>query len=483
MKPIDVLTSPWAIVPDKLGEITEIYATHLRGEKIDIAKLEARMGAPLQRKAQGYEVINGIALIGLDGVIAKRMNMFTQISGGASSELFARDVRMAADDSTVKAIVLMIDSPGGSVDGTQAAAAAVREAADTKPVVAWADGMMASAAYWIGAAADRVYVAGDTTFMGSIGVVSQHVDMSKYQEKLGIKTTEIYAGKYKRIASEYQPLTKEGKTYMQDMVDHLYSVFVAEVAKFRGVSEEQVVADMADGRIFIGQNAVRAGLADGVSTLEGLMDMLASGSYDMKRKKTRAAGAAAQTPEPIATADPAAGARAKTEADPIEPVKPPPKGVQPMDKATLQKDYPALFAEVAADGATAERQRIQDVEAQGMAGHEALIKTLKFDGKTTGPEAAVQVLAAHKAKLGAKASELAADANDLPAVPASTDTEAAKAAEAAANAALPLEERAKKTWDSNADIRTEFGTLERYVAYEKATAAGNVRVLAAKRAA
>lgn len=477
MKLIDVLTSPWAIVPEKLGEITEIYATHLRGERIDIAGLEARLGAPLQRKSQGYEVTNGVALIGLDGVIAKRMNLFTQISGGASTELFARDVRMAADDSTVKSIVLMIDSPGGSVDGTQAAAAAVREASDVKPVVAWADGMMASAAYWIGAAADRVLLAGDTTFMGSIGVVSQHVDMSKYQEKIGIKTTEIYAGKYKRIASEYAPLTKEGKSYMQDMVDHLYSVFVAEIARFRGVSEEQVVADMADGRIFIGQNAIKAGLADGVSSLEALIDNLASGSYEPRRAKPGVAGAATPSPEPIDPAPPAAGARAEVHSEPIDTPETDPKGNKTMDKATLQKEHPAIYAEVFADGASAERQRIQDVEAQGMAGHEALIRSLKFDGKTTGPEAAVQVLAAHRAKLGNKATDLAADASAMPVVAPSVDADAAAAAQAAADAQLPIDERCKKKWDADADVRAEFGELSRYIAYEKAMGAGKVRTL------
>lgn len=482
MKPIDVLTSPWAILPDKLGEITEIYATHLRGEKIDLAALEARLGQPLARKPQGYQVEQGVALIPVDGVIAKRMNLFTQISGGASTELIARDVREAASDPNVSAIVLLVDSPGGSVDGTQALAQVVREASDQKPVVTWADGMMASAAYWIGAASDRVYISGDTTFVGSIGVVSQHVDMSKYQEKAGIKTTEIYAGKYKRIASEYAPLTKEGKSYMQDMVDHLYSVFVSDVAKFRGTNEDKVIGDMADGRIFIGANAVKAGLVDGVSTLEALIESLAAGGYEPRRlAKNRAAGAAAhvETAAPAATlpeakADATAGDA--TAPQPAALIETTPQGNETMDKATLAKDFPHVLAEIQNEAAAAERARIQGVEAQSMPGHEALINTLKFDGKTTGPEAAVQILQAHKGKLAARGQDLADDAAAI-AVPVSGDAAAAAAAESAADAQLSPEARAQKRWDTDAGVRQEFGSLEAYTAYEKAVAGGKVRTL------
>lgn len=489
MKPIDVLTSPWAILPDKLGEITEIYSTHLRGEKIDLASLEARLGQPLNREPQGYIVDNGVALIPVDGVIAKRMNLFTRISGGASTELIARDIRDAVADTGVNAIILLVDSPGGSVDGTQALAQVVREAADVKPIVTWADGMMASAAYWIGAAADRAYISGDTTFVGSIGVVSQHVDMSEYQKKLGVKTTEIYAGKFKRIASEYQPLSKDGKAYMQDMVDHLYSVFVADVAKFRGASEEQVIADMADGRIFIGANAIKAGLVDGVSTLEALIETLAAGSYEPRRagkqaqqtQQTQQGAAGAATPvhptEAAATPAPAGAAPAPVPVASIEPATNT-KGQTKMDKTTFAKDHPELFAEIQNDAAASERARIQGVEAQSMPGHEALINTLKFDGKTTGPEAAVQILQAHKGKLAAKGQALADDAAAIPALAPSTDAAADAAAKAAADNALPIDDRCKKTWEADAGIRQEFGTLAAYTAYEKAMSGGKVRQLA-----
>ena len=148
------------------------------------------------------------------------------------------------------------------------------------------------------------------------------------------------------------------------------------------------------------------------------------------------------------------------------------------EKPSFAKDHPELFAEIQNDAAASERARIQGVEAQSMPGHEALINTLKFDGKTTGPEAAVQILQAHKGKLAAKGQALADDAAAIPALAPSTDAAADAAAKAAADNALPIDDRCKKTWEADAGIRQEFGTLAAYTAYEKAMSGGKVRQLA-----
>lgn len=271
MKILDILNNPWAITPEMYQEIREIYFTHLRGEKIDIKGVEEKMGKPLQKQDQGYDVMNGVAIIPIDGPIAKRMNLLTQVSGGVSTQLLERDFITALKDNSINSIILNIDSPGGTIDGVQELSTLIHQNRGKKPMLAYSDGMMASAAYWIGSAADKIYISGDTTRVGSIGVVMSHTDISKQEEKMGIKTTEIYSGKYKRIASEYEPLSKEGKEYLQDITDYLYSVFVNDVARNRGVSEEDALK-MADGKLFIGKQAIRTGLVDGISTLAGLID-------------------------------------------------------------------------------------------------------------------------------------------------------------------------------------------------------------------
>ncbi len=255
---------------DKLLEIQSIYTKHLIGEKADLDAIEARLGRPLANERVPYTVTDGVAVITLEGVIAKRMNLFTQISGGTSTELLTQDLRAALVDPAVKSIILLIDSPGGTVDGTQALSDQVYAARGIKPIVALASGMMASGAYWIGSAAQAVYLSEQTTIIGSIGVVTAHVDISGAEAQKGVKTTEIYAGKFKRIASGYSPLSDVGRASVQETVDYLYSIFVGDVAKNRGVSVDAVLQTMADGRIFTGQQGIEAGLADGVATLAGL---------------------------------------------------------------------------------------------------------------------------------------------------------------------------------------------------------------------
>lgn len=433
MKLLDIVTGPWAIQPEKLLEIQAIYATHLRGEKIDIEAVEKRLGRPLNNEPKGYEIRDGVAVLPVSGVLAKRMNLFSSISGGASYEMVAKDFAQAMNDPAVEAIVLVVDSPGGAIDGVQKLGDAIFSARGVKPVGAIADGMMASAAYWIGAQADVVVAASDTTMIGSIGVVSAHRDISAAEEKAGVKTTEITAGKYKRIASEFAALSDEGRAEIQERVDYLYEIFVGAVAKARGVGVDVVLENMADGRVFIGQQAVKAGLVDGVSTLDELIANL----------KQRAAGVASQINE----------------------------GAQ-MDLETLKAEYPDLVLAIAADAAAAERSRIADVEAQALPGHDALVAQLKADGKTTGPEAAAAILAAEKQKLAGMAAQLAADAPaPVPhAVPPSDS-----AAESADD--RPVEERAKSQWDADSAIRKEFASLGAFTAYLKNHEAGRARVL------
>ena len=452
MKILDILSAPWAIEPQMLIELQSIYATHLRGEKIDIGAVEQRLGRPLANEPKAYDIVDGVAILPLEGVIAKRMNLFSQISGGTSSQLLGANLRQAIDDPAVHSIILSIDSPGGTVDGTQILADAVRAGRDVKPIVAFASGTIASAAYWIGSAAQAVYVADGTTVVGSIGVVATHVDVSQQEAQRGLKTTEIYAGQYKRIASQYGPLTDAGRQSMQDQVDYTYSLFVSAVAENRGVSVDTVLKDMADGRVFMGQQAIDAGLVDGVSTIEAL----------------------------IATLNQERGVPASQKRAGVAQHSTNPKGTSMLTADQVASEHPDIAAAFRAQGATAERERIQSIESQTIPGHEALIATLKFDGKSTAGDAALAVLAAERNTRATQAARIASDVPmPLPQTPAATVevTAAATAqAEAAAEAALPVEDRCKAKWDKEPSLRQEFSSLASYVAFSRAEADGRARV-------
>ena len=416
MKLLDLITSPWAILPDQLCEIQAIYAAHLRGDKIDIDAIEARLGRPLASEQQAYEIRQGgVAVLTLDGVMAPKANLMMRICGGIPTRMAALQVESAVADPRVTTMVLAIDSPGGSVFGTPEFGATVFELSKIKPIVTVSEATLASAAYWVGSAANAVYISGPTVQVGSIGVVASH----SFDPTARGTTTEITAGKYKRIASPTGPLSKEGLAYMQGHVDHLYSVFVDAVAAQRGASTDAVLEHMADGRVFIGQQAIDHGLVDGYATVDAMVEQLATNpaKFAKRRKAIFALGGL-----PPQSAGAQAGAH-ETEPVLLENSNPEMKGSS-MDRKELELQHPALFAQLQAEisaqvtttataaGAVAERQRITDVRAQSLPGHEALVEQLAFDGKTTGPEAAMAVMAAERVRLAGAAAAHAADAPD-----------------------------------------------------------------------
>ena len=385
MRLIDILTAPWAIVPEKLLEIQEIYRTHLRGEKIDLAGIEARIGRPLDNEPKPYEVVRGVAIIGMEGIIAKRMSLFTKISGGISTYQVQEQFQSALADPKVRSIVLDIDSPGGTLDGTAELAGAIHAARGEKPIVAWTDGQMCSAAYWIGSATDAVYISGDTPQVGSIGIVASHMDISEAEKKMGVKTTEIAAGKYKRIASRHAPLTKEGRQNIQDAVDYVYTTFVGDVAKHRGVSEEQVLEQMADGRVFFGRQAVNAGLVDGVSTMEELIEKLSAGDITAGRPPVAGAVAADHDETEEVPMKVKAGVEVIEVQDTLE-----------INAKWISKNSPDIAEQFRLEGAQAERERIKGIEEAALPGYEQIVAEAKADGKSTGADVAQKIVKAEK---------------------------------------------------------------------------------------
>jgi capsid assembly protease len=397
MNILQVLNSPWAILPEKLLEIQAIYDGHVRGEQIDIAAVEARLGKPLNNKSVGYKIQDGVALLPIEGVISKRMNLFSQISGGVSTQLLQDDFAAAMNDPLAHSILLLIDSPGGNIDGLQQTADDIRAARGVKPVYAFADGLMASAAYWIGSAAEKIFSASDTTAVGSIGVIAKHADYSEANKKDGVKVTTIRAGKYKALAQPDEPLTDEAHAELQSQLDHVYSVFVNAVAANRGVDAQTVLSKMADGKVFFGKQAIDAGLVDGISSVQDIISQLSQRAVTGAQASHFRTGTGDKDMATGSVAFLIAGASIATQAE--------------LD-AVIEKIKTTAKTEGVAEGATAECARIKAVEAasQGFPGHDELIAKLKFDGKATGDQAATQILAAERTLRGDKLKDLRDDA-------------------------------------------------------------------------
>lgn len=390
MKLSDLVGGVWAITPEMHAEVQRIYATHMRGEKIDIRGVEARLGRPLANESKPYEVLdNGIAVLDIEGVMAPKANLFMQVSGGVSTQIAESQIKQAHADEDVAGLILKIDSPGGSVLGVPELAAVIR--AFDKPIVALTDGTLASAAYWVASQCDAVYATGSTVDVGSIGVVATH----QYREADKTQTTEITAGKYKRITSQHQPLSEAGKEDLQAKVDYIYSLFVDAVALGRCCTAEAVLKDMADGRVFIGQQAVDAGLIDGFESIETLAEKMA-GKQALQRVGVRAA-ANGETVTLTATSEPN------------------PTQGEPMDKETLQQEHPELLSaiqnEAATQAASAERDRVKAVLAvpgYGVASED--IKAMAFDGKSSAGDVALAIVQAEAAADKAAATAFLAEA-------------------------------------------------------------------------
>ena len=218
-----------------------------------------------------YPVDRGVALFDVMGVLSKDGPDLIDLlfgEGGTATAPLAEAIGRAADDSSVMAIFIDIDSPGGTVDGTAAVADAVYAAAQKKPVFAFAGDCIASAAYWIGSQATKLFV-GPTSTVGSIGVYTVLVDSSRRAASNGVDVTVVKSGEMKGAGAPGTPITDAQIADTQRVIDDLNSHFVAAVARGRGMrmkhernAEGKPIP--ADGRVFIGQQAVDMGLADGV---------------------------------------------------------------------------------------------------------------------------------------------------------------------------------------------------------------------------
>jgi signal peptide peptidase SppA len=270
---IELATStPWAILPGKLEAIAEVLARHLSGERLSTLEIEARTG---NVRSTGRRQAGAVAVLPLSGTIFPRANIVSDVSGGTSCEMFASEFRSALADPNVRAIVLDVDSPGGLVSGVPELSAEIFRARGTKPIVAQVNSLCASAAYWIASQADEIVVT-PSGEVGSIGVLSLHVDRSAADEKAGNKYTYISAGQYKTEGNPHEPLSDEAREFAQSRVDDDHGMFAQGVARGRGVRVSLVRSSYGMGRVFGADEAVRLGMADRIGTLEHTIARLTS---------------------------------------------------------------------------------------------------------------------------------------------------------------------------------------------------------------
>lgn len=207
-----------------------------------------------------------VAVINIEGTIVSGgdvQDTLFQQSTGVTSGSIMRQIRDAAEDDSVKALLLNINSGGGSATAAEEIGRELKRFKETtnKPIVATMSDMGASAAYWIAAcSSDKIY-ANSTTLTGSIGVYMPYMNTQELFKKIGIKTDKIKSGPYKDILSNDRPMTEAEKILLQNMVNEIYNEFITVVVTGRKMDEAHV-RNLADGRIYTGSQAKNLGLVD-----------------------------------------------------------------------------------------------------------------------------------------------------------------------------------------------------------------------------
>ncbi len=272
----EFLATPWALMPERLHALASVvmrWSAGIPAEADNMIRVQAdRVIRETRRQTASAQSAGGIAVLPLYGVVTQRGNMVEDVSGpgSTSTQQFSSALRQFLADDTVGQILIDIDSPGGSVYGVAELADEIQSARTQKPVVAVANSLAASAAYWIGCSASEFYVTPGGE-VGSIGVWQAHQDYSKALEESGVKTTLIAAGKFKVEGNPYSPLDDEAQSFMQSRVDDYYAAFTKAVARGRGVPIAQVRDGMGQGRVLGADAALAQNMVDGIATFDDVL--------------------------------------------------------------------------------------------------------------------------------------------------------------------------------------------------------------------
>lgn len=277
----------WAGTEASLEEARAIYAA-IQEHTIKAGLLDGS-STPKAEPAPPYNfsIIGQVGVVTTRGPLLNNDSGYARYYGATTYPDIQRAMVYAALHPGVKAIVHDIGSGGGAVSGVEGTAAQIAMInAKVKPVYSITDDMMASAAYWIGAPASKVYN-GKTSIVGSIGVKTTHIEYSKQLEKDGVKATTLRAGEFKALADSITPLSAAAEKQIQDQLDAIGGVFADTMAEARGVSRSVFDKTMGEGREFVGQSAVDVGLSDGIMTFDALVSSLNQKILDKEAKTSQ----------------------------------------------------------------------------------------------------------------------------------------------------------------------------------------------------
>jgi len=260
----------------------------------------------------GYQVKDGVAIISVYGPIYRHSSpindFMSYLFGGISVDAISRYLRSAVADPDVRSILFRFDSPGGEAAGIAELAGKIRAASAVKPIAAYAESSCCSAAYYLAAACLEI-TAAPMSLVGSVGTVIPLVDDSKFQEMIGVIDAPIVSEQSPRKWPDIT--TEEGRNEYQLIANALSAVFIADVARYRGVDVPTVLANYGQGACLVGDSARKAGMVDKIGTLDDVLRKLSGPNRARLAQSTQSASASLPLPSPIrASLQPIARGRA-----------------------------------------------------------------------------------------------------------------------------------------------------------------------------
>ena len=281
------LSTPWAMMPERMSAYAAFLVARWGGLPVSSPIAggmdEDDHGAPLKPEApsarapaRGQAAPGGIAVVPVSGPIVEWPGDIDMCEGGTASRVVSRQLLEAEADETVGQILMVFNTPGGSVYGTKECADIINRVKAKKPVYGVAQSLSASAGYWLLSQCTEAYCTPGGE-VGSIGVFAAHQDISRHLDAEGVGVSLISAGKYKTEGSPFEPLSDEARAAMQSRVNDYYGLFVRAVAKGRGVGVDDVRGGFGEGRVVGAQQAVKLGMADRVDTYDATVARLARG--------------------------------------------------------------------------------------------------------------------------------------------------------------------------------------------------------------
>lgn len=359
MKILDIFNSKWAIDPGRLSSMGDLYIDHLSKPKMDF-----NSDVAVKESESILRIVGKTAIISIEGPLTPKASFFSFFFGGTSFEGITNALNRAISRPDVENIILHMDTPGGTVQGAFELSKHIKELGKQKDIQVFSDGMIASAGMLFASAASKRTISGVSVEVGSIGVISRRIDVTKMNEDFGIKVHEFVSGKFKNSSSPNKPMTEEDATHIQSQVDLVLELFAAEVSANLGITVDDIINMQA--KTFIGQQAIDNGLVDQIGTLESLLSPGVGKPITVQK-----------------------GQNMENENSPVQ---------MTVDK--FKADYPGMHSQIQDEsfkrGMIAGQKRTLDIQGAAFPGQEKLVQTCIDDLSMSAGDAAIMFNQAEK---------------------------------------------------------------------------------------